>query len=136
MVDALIRELELRKDYLNDKEIETIYFGGGTPSLLDPNQINRIIEVVHSYYSVATKPEITLEANPEDHQARYDLAQALYAAGEGEEAIEQFFEIFRRDREWNDGAAKAQLFTIFEALKPNDPLVLNGRRKLSSMIFA
>ncbi|MGI9369852.1 MAG: tetratricopeptide repeat protein, partial [Ruegeria sp.] len=37
---------------------------------------------------------------------------------------------------WNDGAAKAQLFTIFDALKPNDPVVLNGRRKLSSMIFA
>lgn len=77
-----------------------------------------------------------VEANPDDHQARYDLAQALYAAGEGEEAIDQFLEIFRRDREWNDGAAKAQLFTIFDALKPNDPLVLNGRRKLSSMIFA
>ena len=77
-----------------------------------------------------------VDANPDDHQARYDLAQALYAAGEGDEAVDQFLEIFRRDREWNDGAAKAQLFTIFEALKPNDPLVLNGRRKLSSMIFA
>ena len=78
----------------------------------------------------------TVETNPDDHQARYDLAQALYAAGEGEESIDQFLEIFRRDRDWNDGAAKTQLFTIFEALKPNDPLVLNGRRKLSSMIFA
>lgn len=77
-----------------------------------------------------------VDASPDDHQARYDLAQALYAAGEGEEAIDQFLEIFRRDREWNDGAAKTQLLTIFEALKPNDPLVLNGRRKLSSMIFA
>jgi putative thioredoxin len=77
-----------------------------------------------------------VEANPEDHQSRYDLAQALYAAGEGEEAIDQCLEIIRRDRERNDGAAKAQLFTIFDALKPNDPLVLNGRRKLSSMIFA
>lgn len=77
-----------------------------------------------------------VEANADDHQARYDLAQALYAAGDGEEAIDQFLEIFRRDREWNDGAAKAQLFTIFDALKPEDPLVLNGRRKLSSMIFA
>ena len=77
-----------------------------------------------------------VEANPDDHQARYDLAQALYAAGEGEEAVDQFLEIFRRDRDWNEGAAKEQLFTIFDALKPNDPLVLNGRRKLSSMIFA
>ena len=49
---------------------------------------------------------------------------------------QQVLELFRRDREWNDAAAKQQLFTIFEALKPNDPIVLNGRRKLSSMIFA
>ena len=48
----------------------------------------------------------------------------------------ELLELFRRDREWNDGAAKAQLFTIFDALQPNDPVVLNGRRKLSSLIFA
>ena len=77
-----------------------------------------------------------VEANPEDHQARFDLAQAHYAGGDAAAAVDELLEIFRRDREWNDGAAKAQLFTIFEALKPNDPVVLNGRRKLSSMIFA
>ncbi|MEC3859919.1 co-chaperone YbbN [Mesobacterium sp. TK19101] len=77
-----------------------------------------------------------VDADPNDHQARFDLAQALYAKGEGEAAIDHLLDLFRRDREWNDGAAKAELFTIFEALKPNDPLVLNGRRKLSSMIFA
>jgi putative thioredoxin len=44
--------------------------------------------------------------------------------------------LFRRDREWNDGAAKTQLFTIFDALKPTDPIVQKGRRRLSSMIFA
>ena len=44
-------------------------------------------------------------------------------------------ELFKRDREWNEGAAKAQLFTIFEALKPNDPIALTGRRKLSSLIL-
>ncbi|MEP1536066.1 MAG: thioredoxin [Paracoccaceae bacterium] len=75
-------------------------------------------------------------ADENDHQARFDLAQALHAADEAEEAVDQLLEIFRRDREWNDGAAKAQLFTIFEALKPTDPIVLDGRRKLSSMIFA
>ncbi|MEO9516724.1 MAG: thioredoxin [Paracoccaceae bacterium] len=75
-------------------------------------------------------------ADENDHQARFDLAQALHAAGEAEEAVDQLLEIFRRDREWNDGAAKAQLFTIFDALKPTDPIVLDGRRKLSSMIFA
>lgn len=77
-----------------------------------------------------------VEADPDDHQARFDLAQALYAGGDAEAAVNELLDIFRRDREWNDGAAKTQLFTIFEALKPNDPVVLNGRRKLSSMIFA
>jgi len=77
-----------------------------------------------------------LDADPDDLEARFDLAQALYAAGDAEEAVTQLLESFRRDREWNEGAAKAQLFTIFEALKANDPIVLNGRRKLSSMIFA
>jgi putative thioredoxin len=77
-----------------------------------------------------------VEASPDDHQARYDLAQALYAAGDAEVAVDELLDLFRRDQEWNDGAAKAQLFTIFEALKPNDPVVLNGRRKLSSIIFA
>jgi putative thioredoxin len=76
-----------------------------------------------------------LDADPDDLKARFDLAQALYAAGDAEEAVTQLLESFRRDREWNEGAAKAQLFTIFEALKANDPIVLNGRRKLSSMIF-
>ncbi len=77
-----------------------------------------------------------VEANESDHQARFDLAQALHAGGEVEAAVNELLELFRRDREWNDGAAKAQLFTIFDALKPEDPIVLNGRRKLSSMIFA
>ena len=77
-----------------------------------------------------------VDANPEDHQARFDLAQALYASGQVQEAVDQLLELFRRDREWNDAAAKQQLFTIFDALKPQDPIVLAGRRKLSSMIFA
>jgi putative thioredoxin len=77
-----------------------------------------------------------LDAAPDDHQTRLDFAQALYGAGNAQEAVNELLEIFRCDKEWNNGAAKAQLFTIFEALKPNDPVVLNGRRKLSSLIFA
>jgi putative thioredoxin len=77
-----------------------------------------------------------VDANPDDHQARFDLAAALQAAGETEAAVAELLELFRRDREWNDGAAKAQLFTIFDALPAKDPVALNGRRKLSSMIFA
>lgn len=75
-------------------------------------------------------------ADPENMQLRLDLAQALHAAGQVAEAVDELLEMFRRDREWNDGAAKAQMFQIFDALKPNDPIVLNGRRRLSSMIFA
>jgi putative thioredoxin len=78
----------------------------------------------------------TVEADPQNHQARFDLAAALLAADKPQEAVDQLLDLFRRDREWNDGAAKAQLFTIFEALKPQDPIVLSGRRRLSSMIFA
>ncbi|MDX5383492.1 MAG: thioredoxin [Rhodobacterales bacterium] len=80
--------------------------------------------------------QAAVDANPADLQARFDLALALQASNRMAEAVDMLLEIFRRDREWNDGAAKQQLFTIFEALKPNDPVVLNGRRKLSSMIFA
>ena len=77
-----------------------------------------------------------VSAQPDDLQKRFDLALALHANGDVEDAVTELLEIFRRDREWNDGAAKTQLFTIFDALKPNDPIMLNGRRKLSSMIFA
>ncbi len=74
--------------------------------------------------------------DPTDHQARFDLATALHANGDVKGAVDELLDLFRRDRDWNDGAAKAQLFTIFDSLSPKDPLVLAGRRRLSSMIFA
>ena len=77
-----------------------------------------------------------VEKNPSDHEARFKLAQALHGSGQIEEAVDQLLELFKRDREWNDEAAKSQLFVIFEALEANNPIVLNGRRKLSSLIFA
>ncbi|WP_371155635.1 thioredoxin [Jannaschia sp. 2305UL9-9] len=77
-----------------------------------------------------------VEANPDDHQARFDLAAALLANGDSQGAVDHLLEIFRRDRDWNDGAARTQLFTIFDAAGPKDPVTLAGRRKLSSMIFA
>ena len=103
------------------------------------------IEAVHAQLALArqaqdagpvTELRAAVEADPDNHQARFDLAQALYASGQGQEAVDELLELFRRDRDWNDGAAKTQLFTIFDALKPNDPLLLSGRRRLSSMIFA
>ncbi len=103
------------------------------------------LEAVHAQLELAKQAsnsgpvaelEAAVEADPDDHQARFDLAQALYAKGDGQAAVDHLLELFRRDREWNEQAAKAQLMTIFEALKPNDPIALNGRRRLSSMIFA
>lgn len=77
-----------------------------------------------------------VEAQPDDHQARYDLALALLGARDAEGAIDELLELFRRDREWNDAAARAQLLKIFESLGDKDPVGLRGRRRLSSMIFA
>lgn len=103
------------------------------------------IEAVRAQLELARQaakagPEADLRAavtaDPANAQARFDLALALHAAGKVDEAVDELLELFRRDREWNDGAAKAQLMTIFDALKPTDPIVLKGRRRLSSMIFA
>ncbi len=66
MVDALIKEMELRKDDLPDEPVETIYFGGGTPSILSNEEIERLIQTVYGHYKVVENPEITLEANPDD----------------------------------------------------------------------
>ncbi|MBW7056149.1 co-chaperone YbbN [Paracoccus bogoriensis] len=77
-----------------------------------------------------------VEADPADQQARLDYATALHAAGRTEEAVEILLDSFRRDREWNDGVVKTQLLTIFDSLKPGDPIAQKGRRRLSSLIFA
>ncbi len=66
MVLALQKELSLRKDEFKDEVVETIYFGGGTPSVLTSEEINSIIQTVYTHYQVAEHPEITLEANPDD----------------------------------------------------------------------
>jgi putative thioredoxin len=80
--------------------------------------------------------EAAINTDPTNQKARFDYAAALHAAGKVEEAVDQLLELFRMNRDWNDGAAKTQLFMIFDALKPTDPIVLKGRRRLSSMIFA
>lgn len=75
-------------------------------------------------------------SDPDNHAARFDLAVALYAAAQEDAAVEELLELFRRDRTWNDGAAKAQLLKIFEALGFNHPAAVKGRRQLSSLMFA
>ena len=82
-----------------------------------------------------TELRAALAKDPTNRQVMFDLALALHAADKVEEAVDLLLDLFKLDRDWNDGAAKAQLFTIFGALKPQDPIVLKGRRRLSSMIF-
>lgn len=65
-IAALLKEVELQKNYLNHEEISTIYFGGGTPSLLSSNEISTILEKIYSTFKIVSHPEITLEANPDD----------------------------------------------------------------------
>ncbi len=77
-----------------------------------------------------------LDANPEDHQARFDLALALIASDGHEAAIDELLEIVRRNAGWNDEAARKQLLTVFEALGPTHELTVGGRRKLSSLLFS
>lgn len=70
-VDSLIREIRLRKDYLKQEPIETIYFGGGTPSVLKTEQYQQIFDVLHTHFTICTHAEITMEANPDDLTATY-----------------------------------------------------------------
>ncbi|MGE3335548.1 MAG: thioredoxin [Rhodospirillaceae bacterium] len=75
-------------------------------------------------------------ADPKDMQARLDLAVARYGAGAREQAMDDLLEMVRKDRKWNEEAARKQLVKFFEALGPADPLVVQGRRKLSSILFS
>ncbi|MDB5392926.1 MAG: co-chaperone YbbN [Rhodospirillales bacterium] len=74
--------------------------------------------------------------DPVDHQARIDLATALYAAGKHQEAIDHLLDSIKRDRAWNDEEARKQLVKYFEARGPKDPITVAGRRRLSSILFS
>jgi putative thioredoxin len=76
------------------------------------------------------------DADPADLQARYDLALALDARGQRAEALDELLTIVKRDRKWNDEAARKQLVTLFEAMGPTDPRTLAARRRLSSLLFS
>jgi putative thioredoxin len=80
--------------------------------------------------------EARVAANPADHAARFDLAVASAARGRNAEALEHLLEIVRRDRNWNDQAARKQLVQLFDAWGPKDALTIDGRRRLSSLLFS
>jgi putative thioredoxin len=80
--------------------------------------------------------EQKVAANPLDHQARFDLALALNGQGKRAEALDQLIAIVRRDRKWNDDGARKQLVQFFDAWGPTDEATLEGRKRLSSILFA
>ncbi|TXM92157.1 tetratricopeptide repeat protein, partial [Methylobacterium sp. WL122] len=80
--------------------------------------------------------ETEVAANPDAHQARFDLALGLNAGNEREKAVDHLIEIIRRDRTWNEDGARKQLLQFFEAWGPMDPAAIRGRRKLSTLLFA
>jgi putative thioredoxin len=80
--------------------------------------------------------EAKVVANPSDHQARFDLAIALNARGKRASALDHLLEIVRRDRKWNEDGARKQLLQFFEAWGPTDEITIEGRRQLSSILFA
>ncbi len=80
--------------------------------------------------------EARLQADPNDHQARFDLAGVLAGQGRLEQAVEHLLTIVEADREWNDQAARKQLLTVFEAAGASSPVARDGRRRLSSILFS
>jgi len=77
-----------------------------------------------------------LSTDVNNHQVRFDLALALFTKGETSEAIQELLTIFRVDQDWNNDAARQQLFKFFDILGGEDPITLSGRRQLASMLFA
>jgi len=96
------------------------------------------VEVAEQAKSLGPVAELEerVRANPLDHQARFDLASALNAKGKREDAAQHLLEIIKRDRKWNDDGARKQLVQFFDAWGPTDEATIEGRKKLSSILFA
>lgn len=100
--------------------------------------VRSIIELAEQAASVGDlgSLEARVSADPDDHQARFDLAVGLNAGGQREQALGHLIDMIRRDRTWNEEAARKQLIQLFDAWGPKDPLTLTGRRRLSSLLFS
>jgi putative thioredoxin len=117
-----------------------------TIALVPPDQKNvSAVERVKAALDLARKANQTenrdalsarLATNPADHQSRFDLAVASAARGEKQAAVEHLLDLVRRDRNWNEQAARKQLVQLFEAWGPKDPATIEGRRRLSSLLFS
>nr|MBP6374380.1 radical SAM protein [Flavobacterium sp.] len=92
LLDALVQEIHLRKDSWLGEAVETIYFGGGTPSVLTAEELNWILDAVFSHFPVIEQPEITLEANPDDLTPDYLLTLSQTRINRLSIGIQSFFD--------------------------------------------
>lgn len=133
----------LAKCYLQSGDMER---AKQTIALVPPDQLNTpSVASVKATLDLADRAPVSdetaqfearLNSNPADHEARLELAIAVAASGDKERAVDELIELFSRDRNWNDEAARKQLVQFFEAWGPKDEHTLAGRRRLSSLMFS
>ena len=125
----------------NDVEVARQMYDGLTDDYKEKPEFQSIVaslELAEASQAAGDLGDLmaTLANNPNDHQARFDLAMGHYAAGKREEAVDELLELMRRDRGWNEEAARKQLLKFFEAWGHTDPLTQAARRRLSSLLFS
>ena len=130
----------LARCYLAGGDIER---AGEVAAMAPPGAKNADLDSVRAALALAAaapsdtaEAERRLHADPDDHAARLDLAKALAAKGKLDAAADHLLDLIARDRDWNDGAARAQLLTVFEAAGPMSEVAKLGRRRLSSILFS
>jgi oxygen-independent coproporphyrinogen-3 oxidase len=104
LLQALVKEIQLQKNYLQNQTLETIYFGGGTPSILEPSEINLLLDTITGLHTVATDAEITLEANPDDLDKAKLQALRQTAVNRFSIGIQSFFD---DDLQWMNRVHRA-----------------------------
>jgi putative thioredoxin len=135
---GLARVLIAKKEFGHARELLS-----GVPK----EQLNNAeIAAAHSALELAEQAEkamgesakfrARLDEDANDHEARFELATALFGAGQREEGIDELLTLYRKDRAWNDEAARKQLVKFFEVMGPTDPLTLSSRRRLSTLMFS
>jgi putative thioredoxin len=126
---------------LGEKDRAMQMLAGAPPDIAK----NKVLDPIRTAFELAGQAEKSgdaaalkakLDQDPSNHQTRFDLAMASYAVGQKEEAVDHLLEIVRRQRNWNEDAARKQLVKLFEAFGPMDPLTISARKRLSSILFS
>jgi putative thioredoxin len=136
VIGGLVRALVAAQELEEAKAL----LDGLSPELAKKPEVARARAALEVASAAPTADTGALEArlakDADDHEARFELASAKMAAGDRDAAADALLEIVKRDREWNEQAARKQLVKFFEAMGPTDPLTLSARRRLSSLMFS